>query len=48
VPFVLLEVIPGKRKSEVKTEKVLDIVTSVFIYGYGHKKRNIIENKIGQ
>lgn len=48
VPFKLLEVIHGKRKYEVRIRKVLDIVTSVFIYGHGHKKRNIIEDKIGQ
>jgi hypothetical protein len=41
-------VIHGKRKFEVRTKKVLDIVTSPFAYGYGHKKRNIIEDKIGQ
>jgi hypothetical protein len=41
-------VIPGKRKYEERTKKVLGIVTSVFIYDYGHKIRNIIENKIGQ
>lgn len=48
VPFKLLEVIHGKRKYEVRIRRVLDIVTSVFSYGYGHKKRNIIEDKIGQ
>jgi hypothetical protein len=38
---MLLEMIPGRRKSEVKTKEVLDSVTSVFIYGYGNIKETL-------
>jgi hypothetical protein len=38
VPFALLEMTGARKKSEVRAQEVLNIVTSVFIYGYKHER----------
>jgi hypothetical protein len=36
---------PGRRKSTVRAKEVTDIVTSILIYGYGHKRETLLNIK---
>jgi hypothetical protein len=42
---VLLEMKPGRRKFEVRTKEIINIVTRILIYGCGHERETLLKIK---